>query len=554
MSTARDNGLAALQSGDAQTAIAQLEIAIQEDPSDYDAFQYLGGAYGLAERHLDAIKSFTQAVQLQPANAQARYNLGVAMENGGYEEQALQVYDQAIQLQHDYPQAHDALKRLEGKSNDGFGAPVASAPSAAPDSAQAQGTSSASHGFGAQESESPLNAQPQQPAQPFAPSAAFGQPAAAPLAQPTAAYGAPTQAFPPPQAQQPAYGQPVQNVVPAAQQPVQFGAPMRPQQPVAQAGEEPGLGSYMAPPVATPTPPAFGQSTYGAPGGGYGARPSSMPYRAVPDYEDSFNPLKAVADLFKAAFTPVKFFSEQVGCESVAGPWAAILCFSVVILLAQVGSHLAVPESGGVTPALIHSVGAILTNVVTWIIFALIVKLLSGAFGASLGYGASFRAVVYSAAPFMAALFAVSVMSGSSDASKAALLSGMPGSSVRTTSPLRGQPVMGNQPSTFPARPGAQTGNPYAPTGGSTAGVPDFGSLMAQGMMQLVVFLIAVPWCWVLLGIALTNIHELSSGSAAGTVILSVIVMMVVGFVFGLVIFFLGLASALGIANAAGGH
>src|SRR5580700_9977957 len=124
MSTARDAGLAALQSGDIQTAITQLEAAVQENPSDYDACLYLGGAYGQAGRPLDAIKSVTQAVQLQPANAQARYNLAVAMEQGGYSDQALQVYNQVLQLQPDYPNAQEAVKRLHDSSNQGFGAPV----------------------------------------------------------------------------------------------------------------------------------------------------------------------------------------------------------------------------------------------------------------------------------------------------------------------------------------------------------------------------------------------------------------------------------------------
>src|SRR5580698_5777038 len=129
MSTARDAGLAALQTGDIETAISQLEMAVQEDPSDFDACLYLGSAYGQAGRALDAIKSVTQAVQLQPANAQARYNLAVAMEQGGYEDQALQVYNQALQLQRDYPKAQEAVTRLHAGSNQGFGAPVSASSS-----------------------------------------------------------------------------------------------------------------------------------------------------------------------------------------------------------------------------------------------------------------------------------------------------------------------------------------------------------------------------------------------------------------------------------------
>ena len=164
MSAETDAGLTALQSGDITGAIAQLERAIAADPSDYQAHQYLGAAYGQAGRQMDAVTTLTQAVTLQPSNAQARYNLAVAYEGAGYKEQALVAAQQAIQLQPDYPKAQEAVARLSG-------APAAP----------------------------PAYGQPQQPT-------AYGQPA-----QPQQPYGQPTQPAPYGQPGQPApYGQPGQ--------------------------------------------------------------------------------------------------------------------------------------------------------------------------------------------------------------------------------------------------------------------------------------------------------------------------------------------------------
>ncbi|HZT44084.1 MAG TPA: tetratricopeptide repeat protein [Chthonomonadaceae bacterium] len=113
MSAETEAGMAALQQGNIAAAISSLETAVQHDPSDFLARLYLGAAYGQASRYQEAVASITQAVHLQPANAQARYNLGVALEHGGWTEQALTAFQQAVQLQPNYPQAQEAIRRLQ---------------------------------------------------------------------------------------------------------------------------------------------------------------------------------------------------------------------------------------------------------------------------------------------------------------------------------------------------------------------------------------------------------------------------------------------------------
>ncbi len=491
MSASRDSGLEALKQGNVVQAITLLETAHAEDPADYDACVYLGGAYGQAGRHMDAIAVFTKAVHLQPGSAQARYNLGVAMEHGGFPEQALQVYDQAVQLQHEYPEAHDAIKRLEATSNDGFGAPPP----------PQLGHHDAHHGHAPDDpllhAAAPVQQQPVQP---------FVQPA----------QQQPTQQFAPP-AQQYAPQQPTQQFAPSAQhQPAQqFGAP-------AAAAEEPGLSNYAAPPPPKPAP-----SPFGSPGGAAPSyRPAAAPvFNTVPEYEDSFNPIKAIGDCFKAAFTPNKFFSEQVGCESMAGPWGAIL-FYVLIIISTNTIVGALKLGGSVLDGFIKGLGPSLTSVICWLVYAGLIKMLSSAFGSGLRYGASFRAVVYSAFPFVL-MFGISTI----------LMVNKPSGNVAAnTQNVRVQLVQDQTGGGMNQMPNSDsggfqqgrraTGSPYAGQGALNSSM--FGEALAQGALMLGLILIGVVWSTGILLSALLNIHEMQAGAAFGTLILADIIFAIV--------------------------
>ncbi|MCW3097631.1 MAG: Tetratricopeptide 2 repeat-containing protein [Chthonomonadaceae bacterium] len=199
MSAETDAGLTALQSGDINGAIAQLERAIAADPTDYQAHQYLGAAYGQAGRQMEAVTTLTQAVTLQPSNAQARYNLAVAYESAGYKEQALVAAQQALQLQPDYPRAQEAVARLSGQPP----TPPAYTPPAAPQYGQPQQPAQQPYG---QPDQPPAYGQPAQTQQPYGQPAApqYGQPQQQPYQnQGAAAYGGPpSNAYTPPNAMQ----------------------------------------------------------------------------------------------------------------------------------------------------------------------------------------------------------------------------------------------------------------------------------------------------------------------------------------------------------------
>ena len=233
MSAERDAGLAALQQGDAATAIASLESANQREPNDYQTLLYLAAAYGKAERHTEAVTAMTSAVQLQPSNAQARYNLGVSYELAGWKPEALTAMQQAIQLQPNSPQAQEAIHRLRSAA-----LPPPSAPPAAPmqqnqsayglNAPPSYGAPAPQPGYSPapmQNQPAPYGANPQMTASPYG---------ANPQAQ--SPYGAPQPAY-----QQPApYGQTAPPYGSQPQPPAQYGASGYPPQ-------MPNPGGYGAP-------------------------------------------------------------------------------------------------------------------------------------------------------------------------------------------------------------------------------------------------------------------------------------------------------------------
>jgi hypothetical protein len=204
MSVDRDEGIAALQSGNVETAIQKLEQATQQDANDYQAAMYLGAAYGQAKRHSDAVAALTRAVQIDPANSQARFNLGVAMEQGGWLEQAKTAYEQALTLQPDYAKAQESLARVSAA----FQTPPP--PTVDPMNMPTTAMNPQPTGYAPQPTQQMPPQQPmgygQQPQQP-----AYGQPQPAPYAQ-QAPYGqAPGYSAPSPYGQQPVAMYPAQS-------------------------------------------------------------------------------------------------------------------------------------------------------------------------------------------------------------------------------------------------------------------------------------------------------------------------------------------------------
>ncbi len=115
MPNEREEGLAALQRGDFQTAAVHLEAATQADPGDFQAHLYLGGVFHQLERHSDAARVLGRATELQPTSAQAHYNLGVAQEQTGEAQAAQSSFQKALDIQPEYAVARESLGRVKAR-------------------------------------------------------------------------------------------------------------------------------------------------------------------------------------------------------------------------------------------------------------------------------------------------------------------------------------------------------------------------------------------------------------------------------------------------------
>lgn len=112
MATELEQGIELFKKGNVAGAITHLEAAIEQNPQDYSACQYLGAAYQSLGRYDKAVEPMRKAALLQPNMAQARYNLGLALEHAGQSGEAASEMMQALALKPDYARAQEALARL----------------------------------------------------------------------------------------------------------------------------------------------------------------------------------------------------------------------------------------------------------------------------------------------------------------------------------------------------------------------------------------------------------------------------------------------------------
>ena len=104
----RARGVANLDSGKVDLAIARFDSAIQMNPKDADAYNSRGGAYASKNEHDRAIASFDTAIRLRPNLPLAFRNRGVSQRDKGDFDRAIQDLDQAIKLKPDYASAFNS--------------------------------------------------------------------------------------------------------------------------------------------------------------------------------------------------------------------------------------------------------------------------------------------------------------------------------------------------------------------------------------------------------------------------------------------------------------
>lgn len=80
-------------------AIHWLEVAVEKDPTNKEAWYFLGRAYYTASRLPSARKAFDRVLELDPRDARAENNIGLIYESGGKTDEALVAYRNAIAWQ-----------------------------------------------------------------------------------------------------------------------------------------------------------------------------------------------------------------------------------------------------------------------------------------------------------------------------------------------------------------------------------------------------------------------------------------------------------------------
>lgn len=119
-SSSRDLGLAALQAGDLSRALAHLDTAVKQFPTDGYAWAGLGQALCRSGRAGEGVPALQRAVQLLPHDADVRYSLGMGLEMLGKRAEAAGAFHGALTRRPGHPGATAALQRVGGMP--GFGA------------------------------------------------------------------------------------------------------------------------------------------------------------------------------------------------------------------------------------------------------------------------------------------------------------------------------------------------------------------------------------------------------------------------------------------------
>ena len=517
MANEREEGLTALQNGDFATAQAKLEAAIAQNPQDAQAHLYLGGVYHQQQRDTEAARVLTRATELLPMSSQAQYNLGIALEALGSHPQALDAYRKATALQDNYPLAQQGIERMQKALQ---AAPptgmYGTAPAPTGYEATANTAAYAPPAAPAYQSAPTAQSYMQDQTQPAAPYAA--QPGYAPPAQP--GYAPPASpAYAPPV--QPGYAQP--NVPPGYAQPTAYG--------------EPQQYDLAGNPIA-PTQPAYGQAAPGmappppGPAGYQGQQWSPYPAQGQMAKEDRFDLVQAFKDWGQILISPLRFFDSERGAAGFSAPMAQTMAYILVIGIVGMIMNVVTGHTAMLLWGIVGIPLGFLLYALIWMIWGGINHGISRMFGGSGEFSGSFRASVYAAAPFMTMVLAISLLNPMLSPKSAGMAMADP--QVRV---VRAQ--YGNNPYAGSGSRVGRTNSSASPFGARSYGTssayanPYGHTNPLIGLMGL----IGMIWSMVLMVFGVRATQNVETGSAVGTVILSVIVMGII---------FIGIAIVLG--------
>ena len=123
-STARQNlslvlnkkSIAAQSSGRIEDAIAQLQNAVQLNPTNASLHNSLGAAYDRGTRLDDAMAQFDEAIKLDPTSVTAHKNRGLVLSRKGRSVEAIAEFETALKLKPDDADTHTELGNALGRA------------------------------------------------------------------------------------------------------------------------------------------------------------------------------------------------------------------------------------------------------------------------------------------------------------------------------------------------------------------------------------------------------------------------------------------------------
>jgi hypothetical protein len=106
-------GIAEFKAGNLDEAIGHFRSVIEKDPTNFQAYNYMGGAYYRKKMYPGAVSSFLRAAELNPDVASVHFNLGMACEGNNMVERALASYRRALDVDPNYAKAAQAIQRIQ---------------------------------------------------------------------------------------------------------------------------------------------------------------------------------------------------------------------------------------------------------------------------------------------------------------------------------------------------------------------------------------------------------------------------------------------------------
>lgn len=102
LENALEKGKTFLQNGDIPSAVLCFEVAVKQEPENFEAWQLLGTSQAENEKDPNAIAALKKSLELQPNNQKVLMALAISYTNESYQNQALKMLNQWMKINPKY--------------------------------------------------------------------------------------------------------------------------------------------------------------------------------------------------------------------------------------------------------------------------------------------------------------------------------------------------------------------------------------------------------------------------------------------------------------------